>query len=141
MAPINFFDGSLIRHTLFEGKRSLRTLPHYFGMEKSQQCHDRQQKQVKGASDKMRFNRGANVRFHLACASARKHLLLAARLSCRDKLTRFSSAFLLHRQSYGRGIGLGRGRGLGVARGTAVAVGVGVAVAVGVAVGSVGVEG
>ena len=82
----------------------------------------------------MRFNRGANVRFHLACASVRKHLLLEAPQRCRDNLTRFSRAFLLHRQSYGRGIGLGRGRGVGVARGIAVAVGVAVAVAVGVAV-------
>ncbi len=68
-------------------------------------------------------------------AAVRKHLLLKARPSCRDKLTRFSSAFLLHRQSYGRGIGPGRGRGVGVARGIAVAVGVAVAVAVAVAVG------
>jgi hypothetical protein len=53
-------------------------------MEKSQQCSDRQQKQVKRASNKLRFDRGANVRVHLACASVRKLLLLEARQSCRD---------------------------------------------------------
>ena len=52
----------------------------------------------------------------------------------RDVMSELSSAFLLHRESYGRGTGLGRGRGVGVARGIAVAVGVAVAVAVGVAV-------
>jgi hypothetical protein len=34
----------------------------------------------------MRFHRGANVRFHLACASVRKHLLLEARRRSRDIL-------------------------------------------------------
>jgi hypothetical protein len=34
----------------------------------------------------MRFNCGANVRFHLACASVRKNLLLEAHQSCRDNL-------------------------------------------------------
>jgi hypothetical protein len=32
----------------------------------------------------VRFGRGANVHFHLACASVRKHLLLQARQRCRD---------------------------------------------------------
>ena len=32
----------------------------------------------------MRFGRGANVHFHLACASVRKHLLLEARQRCRE---------------------------------------------------------
>ena len=64
----------------------------------------------------MRFNRGANVRFHLACASVRKRLLLKARQRCRDNLTRLSSAFLFHRQSYGRRAGEGRGRGVGGTR-------------------------
>ena len=32
----------------------------------------------------MRSIRGANVRFHFACAAARKHLLLDARQRCRD---------------------------------------------------------
>ena len=40
----------------------------------------------------MRLNCGANVRFHLACASVCKHLLLEARQRCRD-----FSAFLRHR--------------------------------------------
>jgi len=43
-----------------------------------------QQKEVKRASDKMRFHRGANVRFHLACASVRKRLLLRVPQRCRD---------------------------------------------------------
>jgi hypothetical protein len=43
-----------------------------------------QQKQVKRASNEMRFNGGANVRFHFACAAVRKHLLLDARQRCRD---------------------------------------------------------
>ena len=43
----------------------------------------------------MRFHRGANVRFHLACASVCKQLLLEARQGCRDNLTRLSSAFPL----------------------------------------------
>ena len=33
----------------------------------------------------MRFNRGANVRFHLTYAPARKPLLLEPRHRCRDK--------------------------------------------------------
>jgi hypothetical protein len=32
----------------------------------------------------MRSNRGANVRFHFACATVCKHLLLDARQRCRD---------------------------------------------------------
>ena len=55
-------------------------------MEKSQQCPERQQKQVKRASNKLRFGRGAKVHFHLACAAVRKLLLLEARQSCRDNL-------------------------------------------------------
>ena len=35
----------------------------------------------------MRCTRGANVCFHLACASVRKHLLLDVLQSCRDNLT------------------------------------------------------
>jgi hypothetical protein len=40
--------------------------------------------QVKRASNKIRFGRGANVRFHLACASVLKHLLLEARQRWQD---------------------------------------------------------
>ena len=43
-----------------------------------------EQKQVKRASNEMRFGCGANVRFHLAYASMRKHLLLQACQSRRD---------------------------------------------------------
>jgi hypothetical protein len=64
----------------------------------------------------MRFNRGANVRFHPARASVRKRLLLEARQSCRDNLTTLSSAFVLDGRSYGRGVGEGRDRGLGGTR-------------------------
>jgi hypothetical protein len=46
-----------------------------------------EQKQVKRASKKMRCTCGANVCFHLACASVRKHLLLDVLQSCRDNLT------------------------------------------------------
>src|SRR5438874_1216045 len=52
----------------------------------------RQQKQVKRASDKVRFHRGANVRFHLACASVRKHLLLEMRPACRDNFGRLEQS-------------------------------------------------
>ena len=65
----------------------------------------------------MRLNRGANVRFHLACASVRKHLLLEARQSCRDNFTTLSSAFLLDGRSYGRGAGEGRDRGVEIGLG------------------------
>jgi len=44
-----------------------------------------EQKQVKRASNEMRFRCGADVRVHLACASVRKHLLAKARQRCRDK--------------------------------------------------------
>jgi hypothetical protein len=81
----------------------------------------------------MRFGRGANVHFHLACASVRKHLLLEPRQSCRDNSTRLSSALFFVGKSYGRGRGLGRGRGVGVIRGPAVGVAVIVAVGNGVA--------
>ena len=60
----------------------------------------------------MRFNRGADLRFHLACASVRTHLLLKARQSCRDNLTRMRSASLLDSRSYGRGAGGSCIRGL-----------------------------
>ena len=43
-----------------------------------------EQKQVKRASNEMRFGCGANVRFHLAWASVRKHLLVEARQRCRE---------------------------------------------------------
>jgi hypothetical protein len=83
----------------------------------------------------MRFNRGANVRFHPAYASVRKHLLLEARQGCRDNFTRLSSGCLFHRRSYGRGAGVGRVRGLGRDLGVVVTLGVVVGVAEGVAVG------
>jgi len=41
-----------------------------------ERADDQKQKQVKRASKEMRFGRGANVRFHLAYASVRKHLLV-----------------------------------------------------------------
>jgi len=45
----------------------------------------------------MRFGRGANVRFHLAYASVRKHLLLQARQRCRDfHLTRIRRQFVVY---------------------------------------------
>ena len=80
-------------------------------------AHGQEQKQIKRASNKMRFNRGANVRFHLACASVCKRLLLEARQSCRDNLPRLSSAFLLHGRSYGRSAGEGRDRGVEIGLG------------------------
>jgi len=85
----------------------------------------------------MRFGRGANVHFHLACASVRKHLLLEARQSCRDNSTRLNSVLLLDGKSYGRGTGVGRGLTVGAILGVGlgVKVGVAIAVAVGVAVG------
>ena len=43
------------------------------------------QKQVKRASDKLRFDCGANVRVHPACGGG-KHLLFEARPNCRDNL-------------------------------------------------------
>jgi hypothetical protein len=43
-----------------------------------------EQKQVKRASNEMRFGCRANVRFHLAYASVRKHFLVEARQRCRD---------------------------------------------------------
>jgi hypothetical protein len=43
-----------------------------------------QQKQVKRASNKMRFDRGADVHVHLDSAPIGKHLLLEARQGCRD---------------------------------------------------------
>ena len=43
-----------------------------------------EQKQIKRASNKMRFDRGADVRVHVVSASVRKHLLLEARQGCRD---------------------------------------------------------
>jgi hypothetical protein len=47
----------------------------------------------------MHFGRGANVHVHLACASVRKLLLLEARQSCRDNLTKLRSEF--HREVMG----------------------------------------
>lgn len=42
-------------------------------------------KQVKRASNEMRFRCGADVGVHLACAAVRKHLLVEARQRSRDK--------------------------------------------------------
>ena len=61
-------------------------------------AHAYKQKQVKRASNKRRFGRGANVRVHLACASVCKHLLLEARQSCRDNSMRFCNSSLLRWQ-------------------------------------------
>src|SRR6185369_8201930 len=47
-------------------------------------AQSRYQKQVKRASKKMRFDRGADVCVHVACASVRKHLLLQARQGYQD---------------------------------------------------------
>jgi hypothetical protein len=53
--------------------------------EREWNCADGQeQKQIKRASNKMRFDRGADVRVHLDSASVRKHLLLEARQGSRD---------------------------------------------------------
>jgi len=54
-----------------------------------------QSAKVKRASNKPRFGRGAKVRFHLACASVRKRLLLQACQECRDNLTELSGVFPL----------------------------------------------
>jgi hypothetical protein len=48
-------------------------LPELWGAEKGHEYPGREQKQVKRAANKMRFGRGANVHFHLAYASVRKH--------------------------------------------------------------------
>jgi len=54
----------------------MRSLRLSFGTKEGQQrstyADRQQQKQVKRASNKMGFNREANVRFHFACASVRK---------------------------------------------------------------------
>ena len=73
-------------------------------------------------------------------AAVRKHLLLEARPSCRDNLTRLlcECVLVVIDKSYGRAVGLGRGLGvvvgLGVSVAVAIGVGVGVSVAVAVAV-------
>jgi len=54
-----------------------------------------EQKQVKRASNEMRFGCGANVRFHLAWASVRKHLLVEARQRCRFSCEKASPLFEL----------------------------------------------
>jgi hypothetical protein len=70
VTPVNVFNRSLIRDALSKGQRSLGTVRWRFGTKETQQCPCRQQSQVKRASNKMRFNRGANVRFHPACGCA-----------------------------------------------------------------------
>jgi hypothetical protein len=39
MTPINFLDGVLIRHALFEGQRSLRAIYLFFGTKEGQERH------------------------------------------------------------------------------------------------------
>jgi hypothetical protein len=53
-----------------------------------------EQKQVKRASNGMRFGCGANVRFHFACPPVTDHLLPEARQSCRDIFLLFSTTTL-----------------------------------------------
>ena len=77
-------------------KRPKRWFPR-LGRVPFRQCernraHSDQQKQVKQASNKMRFDREADVRVHLACAPVRKHLLLQAPQSGQD----FSAALQMH---------------------------------------------
>jgi hypothetical protein len=67
--------------------------------ERERNHKDRQeQKQVKRASNEMRFGCGANVRFHLAYAPVRKQFLVEARQRCRDFSSNETEVSCRHRE-------------------------------------------
>src|SRR5262249_39222277 len=64
MTPVNFFNRSLVSYALGKPQRSLRNFRGHFSTKESQQrstyTDGQQQKQVKPASNKMRFHDGAS---------------------------------------------------------------------------------
>jgi hypothetical protein len=64
----------------------------------------------------MRFDRGANVHFHLASASVR-NIFYSKRVKAVETIQRdFAVRFVFVGKNYSRGIGVGRGLSVGVAR-------------------------